>query len=68
MYEKGVRGGSLAARSGISLPAVGRRTSSSIPPFLGVYPNSYKFGCERVMCHCQPSLTERPPSVAGERE
>jgi hypothetical protein len=38
----------LRARGGISLPAVGRRTSSSVPPFLGVYPNSYKFGCERV--------------------
>ncbi len=35
----------LTARGGISLPAVGRRTSSSIPRFLGVYPNSYKFGC-----------------------
>ena len=38
------------ARGGISLPAVGRRTSSSIPPFLGVYPNSYRLGCERVIC------------------
>ena len=38
------------ARGGISLPAVVKRTSSSIPPFLGVYPDSYKFGCERVIC------------------
>ncbi len=40
-----------SAGGGISLPAVGKRTNSSIPPFFGVYPNSYKFGCERVMCH-----------------
>lgn len=30
----------------LSVLAVGRRTSSSILPFLGVYPNSSKFGCK----------------------
>ena len=40
--------GAPPARGDIYLPAIGRRTSSSLLPFSGVYLKSYKFGCERV--------------------